>query len=98
MPQTTVETATIIKQHNSNAQLIVETALKDRKGYKYLRELCELGPRLSGSENSLIAINWAYDKMKSLGFDKVWLQPVMVPHWTRIISNNLWAKYIPSAA
>lgn len=83
MPQTTVETATIIKQHNSNAQLIVETALKDRKGYKYLRELCELGPRLSGSENSLNAINWAYDKMKSLGFDKVWLQPVMVPHWER---------------
>lgn len=83
MPQTTVETVTIIKQHNSNAQLIVETALKDRKGYKYLRELCELGPRLSGSENSLIAINWAYDKMKSLGFDKVWLQPVMVPHWER---------------
>lgn len=83
MPQTTVETATIIKQHNYNAQLIVETALKDRKGYKYLRELCELGPRLSGSENSLNAINWAYDKMKSLGFDKVWLQPVMVPHWER---------------
>ncbi len=29
------------------------------------------------------AINWAYEKMNSLGFDKVWLQPVMVPHWER---------------
>jgi len=65
------------------AQQIVETALREQKGYDYLRELCEIGPRLSGSENSMIAINWAFEKMKSLGFDKVWLQPVMVPHWER---------------
>ena len=63
--------------------MIVETALRERKGYEYLRELCEIGPRLSGSENSMNAINWAFEKMKSLGFDKVWLQPVMVPHWER---------------
>ena len=72
-----------IEEHNNIAKLIVETTLKERKGYEYLRELCEIGPRLSGSENSIKAINWAYEKMKSLGFDKVWLQPVMVPHWER---------------
>ena len=70
-------------QHNKIAQRIVETALREQKGYDYLRELCEMGPRLSGSKNSMDAINWAYEKMKSLGFDKVWLQPVMVPHWDR---------------
>ncbi|MBK9099101.1 MAG: M20/M25/M40 family metallo-hydrolase [bacterium] len=57
--------------------------MSERKGYSYLRELCEIGPRLSGSEKSMKAINWAYEKMKSLGFDNVWLQPVMVPHWER---------------
>lgn len=72
-----------IEELNKTARQIVETALRERKGYEYLQELCEIGPRLSGSENSLKAIRWAEKKMKSLGFDKVWLQPVMVPHWER---------------
>jgi len=83
MPQTIKEEQVKIEEYNKIAQLIVETALRERKGYEYLRELCTYGPRLSGSENSMKAINWAYEKMKSLGFDKVWLQPVMVPHWKR---------------
>jgi carboxypeptidase Q len=83
MPQSINVKQPNIEQYSKTAQQIVETALKERKGYEYLRELCELGPRLSGSENSMAAINWAYEKMKSLGFDKVWLQPVMVPHWER---------------
>ena len=69
--------------YKKTAQQIVQTALREQKGYEYLRELCGIGPRLSGSDNSLKAINLAYDKMKDLGFDKVWLQPVMVPHWER---------------
>lgn len=83
MPQSINEERISIEQYSKTAQQIVETALKERRGYEYLRELCEIGPRLSGSENSMNAINWAYEKMKSLGFDKVWLQPVMVPHWER---------------
>lgn len=61
---------------------IVKSALTKQKGYEWLRELCEIGPRLSGSKNSFKAISWAEEKMKELGFD-VWLQPVMVPHWVR---------------
>jgi len=61
---------------------IVSSALTEQKGYDWLRELCEIGPRLSGSENSIRAIKWAEEKMKGLGLD-VWLQPVMVPHWVR---------------
>jgi hypothetical protein len=83
MPEETKVDSISIEEENKTAQLIVETALSERKGYEYLRELCVTGPRLSGSENSMKAINWAYEKMKSLGFDKVWLQPVMVPHWER---------------
>ena len=87
MPETKKNSVNI-EEHSKIAQLIVETSLRERKGYEYLRELCEIGPRLSGSENSMKAINWAYEKMKSLGFDKVWLQPVMVPHWERGKTEN----------
>jgi hypothetical protein len=83
MPETTNQNSINTESHNKIAQQIVESALREQRGYEYLRELCEFGPRLSGSENSTKAINWAYEKMKSLGFDKVWLQPVMVPHWER---------------
>jgi carboxypeptidase Q len=70
-------------RYNSLAEKIVKTALVEKKGYGYLEELCKIGPRLSGSENSLKAIYWAKEKMEKLGFDSVRLQPVMVPHWVR---------------
>ena len=78
----------------NTADNFVRTALTERKGYKILGELCKIGPRLSGSENSLKAIKWAKQKMESLGFDKVWLQPVMVPHWVR--GNIEEAKIVDS--
>jgi len=70
-------------EYKEIAEKIVYSALKERKGYEALQNLCRIGPRLSGSRNSLIAINWANNKMIELGFDSVWLQPVMVPHWER---------------
>ncbi len=65
------------------SEKIVSSALKERKGYEALQNLCRIGPRLSGSKNSLIAINWAKNKMIDMDFDSVWLQPVLVPHWER---------------
>jgi len=53
------------------------------KAYADLRELTALGHRLSGSEGAAKAVEWAKRKMESYGFDRVVLQPVMVPHWTR---------------
>jgi carboxypeptidase Q len=71
------------KHYRETALKITREALTENVGYELLRELCEIGPRLSGSENSLKAIYWAEQKMKDMGFDSVWLQPVMVPHWDR---------------
>jgi hypothetical protein len=70
-------------EYKDIAEQFVSSALKERKGYEALKSLCRIGPRLSGSNNSLIAINWAKNKMIEIGFDSVWLQPVMVPHWER---------------
>lgn len=62
---------------------IVRTSLAEQKGYQWLEELCKIGPRLPGSENSYKAIYWAKQKMEEAGFDSVWLQPIMVPNWKR---------------
>jgi len=72
-----------LNKYNLIANQITKKTLTEKKGYVLLRELCDIGPRLSGSENSLRAIYWAEEKLKSFGVDKVWLQPVMVPHWER---------------
>jgi len=71
------------EKYKEVAKQIVISALEDRKGYELLGELCKIGPRLSGSENSLKAIDWAFNKMNELKLDSLWLQPVMVPHWER---------------
>jgi carboxypeptidase Q len=72
-----------LQSYNELARTIVRNALNEKRGYDWLKELCGIGPRLSGSEKSLRAIKWAENKMRSLGFDSVWLQPVMVPKWER---------------
>jgi len=63
-------------------KIAAETAANGQ-AYANLRELTTIGPRLSGSEGAAKAIDWAKRKMESYGFDRVILQPTMVPHWTR---------------
>lgn len=80
-PQKLNKEFTLVYQNVADS--IITRSLTEQRGYEWLKELCEIGPRLSGSENSLKAIYWAKNKMESLGFDSVWLQPVMVPKWVR---------------
>lgn len=81
----------IFEKYNNIADLFIKYSLLEQKGYEWLKELCKIGPRLSGSDNSLKAIYWAKNKMEKLGFDSVWLQPVMVPKWVR---NNIESAII----
>lgn len=75
---------------------IYDEALQNSEAYENLRELCkDIGHRLSGSENLEKAVEWSEAKMNGYGFDKVWLEPVMVPKWERgtpekcrIVSEN----------
>jgi len=58
--------------------------LSKGKSYEMLDHLSnKIGGRLSGSPQSLQAVEWGKRTMEFLGFDKVWLQEVMVPHWVR---------------
>lgn len=60
------------------------TALTDGKAYDWLDYLSnEIGGRLSGSFEAESAVKYTEAELNELGLDKVWLQPVMVPKWTR---------------
>ncbi|MBS7566148.1 M20/M25/M40 family metallo-hydrolase [Mucilaginibacter sp. Bleaf8] len=63
---------------------IYDEALVNGKCYDNLRYLCkQIGPRLSGSAGAQKAVEWSKKLMDSYGFDRVYLQEVMVPHWVR---------------
>lgn len=72
---------------------LYDEALTRGESYSMLRELTTKAPaRLSGSPNAAAAVEWSRHAMEQFGFDSVWLQPVMVPHWVR--GNKEVAKAI----
>ena len=59
-------------------------ALELRESYELLRTLSkDIGVRPSGSEGAKKAVIWTKEVMEGYGFDTVYLQEVMVPHWER---------------
>jgi carboxypeptidase Q len=63
---------------------IYDEELVNGQCYQNLHYLCKnIGQRLSGSPNAQKAVEWGKKLMESYGFDHVFLQEVMVPHWVR---------------
>lgn len=63
---------------------IYDETLTNGQSYALLEELTtKVGARLSGSPQAASAVEWSRHAMEQLGFDSVWLQPVLVPHWVR---------------
>jgi hypothetical protein len=63
---------------------IFHEALSNGKCYRVLDTLSnDIGGRLSGSPEAAKAVAYMEGVMKNYGFDTVYLQPVMVPHWVR---------------
>ena len=61
-----------------------EKALSSPLAYSIVESLTvEVGPRIAGSEGDKRAVKWAQEKLTSLGFDKVYTQPVRVRNWSR---------------
>ena len=76
--------ATAQQTDEEQIKLIYDTALTEGKGYDWLNYLSnQIGGRLSGSVQAQQAVNYTKAELDSLGLDKVWLQPVMVPKWVR---------------
>src|ERR1700743_632961 len=63
---------------------VYDEALVNGQCYGNLHYLCKnIGQRISGSENAQKAVEWGKKLMESYGFDRVFLQEIMVPHWVR---------------
>jgi len=71
-------------QDESVIRKIFDKALAQGQSYEMLEQLTtKVGSRLSGSPGAAAAVEWSRNVMEAYGFDSVWLQPVMVPHWVR---------------
>ncbi|SDX22093.1 M28 family peptidase [Flavobacterium degerlachei] len=63
---------------------IYKSALTNSKCYSWLDHLSnDIGSRLSGSASAEKAVQYTKAEMESIGFDRVFLQEVMVPKWVR---------------
>jgi hypothetical protein len=74
---------------------IYDEALLRGQAYENLRQLCkDIGPRLSGSAQAQMAVDWSYEKMRAYQFDKVTKQEITVPHWERGTTETAWYKSV----
>ena len=81
--------STVIKQ-------IFDTSLTDGASYEWLDYMSNnIGSRLSGSLGAELAVSYTKEQMEELGIDKVWLQPVMVPKWTRGVQEYSYIETSP---
>lgn len=72
------------KEIADKAAWVRDHAAGDNQSMAILESLTtEIGPRMAGTEADARAVVWAQNKFRSLGFDKVWLEPVTFPTWKR---------------
>ena len=75
---------------------IFDVALLNGKSYDWLDHLSnKIGGRLSGTLSAQEAVDYTKEELDELGLDKVWLQPVMVPKWTRGIPEYAYVETGP---
>ncbi len=90
--------SSVISQNTDEVQLksIYDTALTNGKGYDWLNHLSnQIGGRLSGSVQAQQAVDYTKSQLETLGLDRVWLQPVMVPKWTRGLPEFAYFETTP---
>ena len=62
------------------AESLRDQAMQGSNAFNIVESLTtEVGPRMGGTNDFDRATDWAQAKFRSLGFDKVWLQPVTFP-------------------
>jgi len=74
-------------KHADDAKIslqLAKQALASKLSYDIVESLTvEVGPRLTGTDKDIIAVDWAMEKLRSLGFDNVYKESVQVPAWSR---------------
>lgn len=65
-------------------QSLIDSAMNSDTAWEKMLYLCDrIGARLSGSASLQRAIEWTRSTLENEQYDRVWLQPVQVPHWVR---------------
>ena len=68
----------------STAMQLREAGLASNLAWEIVEGLTtEVGSRLAGTEADHRAVEWTKQKLESLSFDKVWLERIEFPVWTR---------------
>ncbi|MBC3764869.1 M20/M25/M40 family metallo-hydrolase [Neptunicella marina] len=76
--------ATLNTQQLKTLENLKKDALNSDTSYQIIESLTtEVGARMVGTEAEKKSVTWAVNKMKALGFDKVWTEPVATPKWHR---------------
>ncbi len=76
--------AAIAARHATDANRLIDAALKDDAALNRLEYLCyRIGNRLSGSAALEQAVKWSAEEMTRAGLANVRTIPVKVPHWVR---------------
>jgi hypothetical protein len=94
---TCVATAQKVNQEDSTQlRAIYDVALLNGQSYDWLAYLSnEIGGRLSGTVQAERAVRYTEKELNKLGLDNVWLQPVMVPKWTRGFKEYAYIETAP---
>lgn len=70
---------------------IYNEALEKGESYENLKYLCkQIGARITGSAEAEMAVQWGKKLLEDYGFDHVYLQEIMVPHWERGTEEAGW--------
>jgi Zn-dependent M28 family amino/carboxypeptidase len=72
------------RPYEEEAKRIITAGLASGEAYALLTDLTSnVGARLSGSPQAERAVAWSKAAMERYGFDRVWTEEIMVPHWVR---------------
>lgn len=81
------------QEDSLNIRKFYDLSLLNGQSYQWLEHLSNnIGGRLSGSVNADRAVRYTQKKLEDLELDSLWLQPVMVPKWTRGIKEYAYIQ------
>jgi len=86
----------VSKEDSIMIKNIYNVSLLDGASYDWLDDLSnDIGSRLSGSLGAELAVTYTKEQLEEVGLDKVWLQSVTVPKWTRGIAEYSYIETSP---
>lgn len=84
--QPTIAESLLSSNDLQQAAVLRDQSLKSNPAFSIVESLTsEVGPRMGGSAGDQQAVDWAVQKFKALGFDKIWTEAVTFPTWKREI-------------